>query len=92
LAPIYDVVCTNIYPQLDGQLALKLNKHKKFPTHQALIEYGLRLGLEREVAQNVLQRIDAAFEVVCQRLVEDIRYRDDDLMIRIKNAVHQLRT
>ncbi|MCP5175819.1 MAG: type II toxin-antitoxin system HipA family toxin [Moraxellaceae bacterium] len=92
LAPIYDVVCTNIYPQLDGQLALKLNKHKKFPTHQALIEYGLRLGLEREVAQDILQRIDAAFEVVCQRLVEDIRYRDDDLMIRIKNAVHQLRT
>ena len=88
LAPIYDVVCTNIYPELDGQLALKLNQRKRFPTDAELITYGVRLGVEASTAQTVLTRIDAAFEVVCQRLAQDERYRDDDLIERIKKAVY----
>ena len=88
LAPIYDVVCTNIYPELDGQLALKLNQRKRFPTEAELITYGVRLGVEASTAQTVLTRIDAAFEVVCQRLAQDERYRDDDLIERIKKAVY----
>ena len=88
LAPIYDVVCTNIYPELDGQLALKLNQRKRFPTEAELIAYGMRLGVEASTAQTLLNRIDAAFEVVCQRLAQDERYRDDDLIERIKKAVY----
>lgn len=88
LAPIYDVVCTNIYPELDGQLALKLNQRKRFPTDAELITYGVRLGVEASTAQTVLTRIDAAFEVVCQRLAQDERYHDDDLIERIKKAVY----
>ena len=88
LAPIYDVVCTNIYPELDGQLALKLNQRKRFPTEAELIAYAVRLGVEASTAQTLLNRIDAAFEVVCQRLAQDERYRDDDLIERIKKAVY----
>ncbi|HMV61620.1 MAG TPA: type II toxin-antitoxin system HipA family toxin [Agitococcus sp.] len=91
LAPIYDVVCTNIYPELDGQLALKLNKKKSFPNEAELIAYGLRLGLEQPAAQQILRRIDHAFDVVCERLAQDVRYTEDDLLIKIKQAVYALR-
>ncbi len=91
LAPIYDVVCTNIYPELDGQLALKLNKKKSFPTEAELIAYGLRLGIEQTKAQHILRRIDEAVDVVFERLSQDARFTEDDLLLRIKQAVYALR-
>jgi serine/threonine-protein kinase HipA len=91
LAPIYDVVCTNIYPELDGQLALKLNKKKSFPNEAELIAYGQRLGIEHTTTQQILKRIDQAFDVVCERLAQDARYTEDGLLLRIKQAVYALR-
>ena len=89
LAPVYDVVCTDIYPELDGKLALKLNKSKSFPTTQTLVDYGLRLGLSHHQVRHVLQRIDEAFTVVCERLSKDDRYQHDDLIMRIREAVYK---
>lgn len=86
LAPVYDVVCTDIYPQLDGKLALKLNKNKSFPLEQELVDFAQRLGLSVTEAKSVLRRLDAAFDSVCQRLSQDARY-GDDLVARIKAAV-----
>ena len=88
LAPVYDVVCTDIYPELDGKLALKLNKSKTFPIRANLLAYGVRLGLSYSEAEKVLKRLDDAFDQVCDVLKDDQRYRDDALLTRIKDAVY----
>ena len=88
LAPVYDVVCTDIYPELDGKLALKLNKSKTFPIRANLLAYGVRLGLSHSEAEKVLKRLDDAFDQVCDVLKDDQRYRDDALLTRIKDAVY----
>ena len=88
LAPVYDVVCTDIYPELDGKLALKLNKSKTFPIRADILAYGVRLGLSHSEAEKVLKRLDDAFEQVCDALKDDQRYRKDKLLTRIKNAVY----
>ena len=88
LAPVYDVVCTDIYPELDGKLALKLNKSNTFPIRANLLAYGVRLGLSHSEAEKVLKRLDDAFDQVCDVLKDDQRYRDDALLTRIKDAVY----
>jgi serine/threonine-protein kinase HipA len=89
LSPIYDVVCTGIYPSLDGRMALNLNKSKVFPVPEQLVAYGERLGLKRGEAEAVLLRIDAAFDAVTSRLSSDPRYQADDLLSRIRGEVRR---
>jgi len=43
LAPMYDVVCTHIYPTDDHKLALSLNKSKAFPNIDGLLAFAHRL-------------------------------------------------
>ncbi|KQR87290.1 hypothetical protein ASG35_24635 [Burkholderia sp. Leaf177] len=89
LSPIYDVVCTGIYPSLDGRMALNLNKSKVFPVPEQLVAYGERLGLKRGEAEAVLLRIDAAFDAVADQLSADARYQADDLLSRIRGEVRR---
>jgi len=89
LSPIYDVVCTGIYPSLDGRMALNLNKSKVFPVPEQLVAYGERLGLKRGEAEAVLLRIDTAFDAVADHLAADERYRADDLLSRIRGEVRR---
>jgi len=87
LAPIYDVVCTDVYPELDGKMALKMHKSKTFPNDAELIAYGKRLGLNtREVAE-VLARIEQAYQTVVTRCAQDSRYQTDNLLADIQQAV-----
>ncbi|MFK4440906.1 serine/threonine-protein kinase HipA [Caballeronia udeis] len=89
LSPIYDVVCTGVYPLLDGKMALNLNKSKVFPVPGQLIAYGERLGLKRAEAQAILLRIDQAFDTVAERLSQDDRYKADDLLTRIQEVIRR---
>jgi serine/threonine-protein kinase HipA len=89
LSPIYDVVCTGIYPLLDGRMALNLNKSKVFPVPAQLIAYGERLGLKRAEAEAILLRIDQAFDTVAERLGQDDRYKADDLLTRIRDVIRR---
>ncbi|WP_174363087.1 HipA domain-containing protein [uncultured Caballeronia sp.] len=89
LSPIYDVVCTGIYPSLDGRMALNLNKSKVFPVPEQLLAYGERLGLKRGEAEAVLLRIDTAFDAVADHLAADERYLADDLLSRIRGEVRR---
>lgn len=89
LSPIYDVVCTGIYPLLDGRMALNLNKSKVFPVPGQLIAYGERLGLKRAEAEAILLRIDQAFDTVAERLGQDDRYKADDLLVRIRDVIRR---
>ncbi|SOE64780.1 serine/threonine-protein kinase HipA [Burkholderia sp. D7] len=89
LSPIYDVVCTGVYPLLDGRMALNLNKSKVFPVPGQLIAYGERLGLKRAEAQAILLRIDQAFDIVAERLSQDDRYKADDLLTRIQEVIRR---
>jgi serine/threonine-protein kinase HipA len=79
LSPIYDVVCTGIYPLLDGRMALNLNKSKVFPVPGQLIAYGERLGLKRAEAEAILS----------ERLSHDARYKADDLLERIRDVIRR---
>lgn len=87
LAPVYDVVCTDIYPELDGKMALKLNKSKAYPTEQDLMAYGNRLGLERDDVKQVLSRIENAYHKVVATCESDVRYGSDKLLQHIQKAV-----
>jgi len=89
LAPAYDVVCTDIYPELDGKMALKLNKSKTFPTTLELLEYGLRLGLNNHDAKEVLQRIEHAYSEVVTEFRHDPRYQADHLLDHLQTAIER---
>jgi serine/threonine-protein kinase HipA len=89
LAPIYDVVCTDIYPILDGRMALKLNKSKVFPVPDELIAYGERMGLKRAESEAIMAGISEAFDTVTQRFEQDARFKTDDLLDRIRAAVRR---
>jgi serine/threonine-protein kinase HipA len=89
LAPVYDVVCTDIYPELDGKMALKLNKSKTYPTDAELLEYAKRLGISNEEAKHVLQRIENAYKQTLDNLKNDIRYQRNDLLTSIRKVVEK---
>ncbi|OZG73078.1 hypothetical protein BTA51_11305 [Hahella sp. CCB-MM4] len=46
LAPLYDVVCTSLYPDMEDGLALKMNGSKEFPTREGLVKFGIGIGLK----------------------------------------------
>lgn len=89
LAPIYDVVCTDVYPELDGLMALKLNKSKTFPTNEELIEYGNRLGLGSDDVTDIFGRIEVAYHTVISRCESDPRYQGDSLLSDIRKAIER---
>jgi serine/threonine-protein kinase HipA len=87
LAPIYDVVCTDVYPELDGLMALKLNKSKSFPTDKEIIAYGNRLGLSEKDVSVILERIENAYNIVISRCEKDNRFLNDNLLTDLKKAI-----
>lgn len=90
LAPVYDVVCTDVYPWLDGRMALSLNKSKAFPTAEDLFAYGKRLGLHRDDCETILDQIRAAYETVVARLERDERYKGGELLSGIRAAIERV--
>ena len=89
LAPVYDVVCTDVYPELDGKLALKLNKSKAFPTKEDIVEYGNRLGLNGDEVAEILVRIEDAYSAVIVRCESDPRYQGDSLLADLQKAIER---
>lgn len=87
LAPVYDVVCTDVYPELDGQMALKLNKSKTFPTSNEITAYGNRLGLSDDEVAEIIVRIDDAYNTVVSRCEKDARYQSDGLLAELQKAI-----
>lgn len=87
LAPVYDVVCTDIYSELDGLMALKLNKSKTFPTNKEIIEYGNRVGLSNADVAVIWERIENAYQTVITKCEEDPRYQGDSLLSDIQKAI-----
>ncbi|EQD39455.1 HipA domain-containing protein, partial [mine drainage metagenome] len=89
LAPIYDVVCTDVYPELDGKLALKFNKSKVFPAKEDIVGYGNRLGLDDGEVAEVLGRIEDACDTVMSRFKKDHRYQSDSLLADLQKAIER---
>ncbi len=89
LAPVYDVVCTDAYPELDGKMALKLNKSKTYPTNKNLLAYGNRLGLGDDDIKVVLNRIEEAYHRVVAICRKDARYHDDSLLSDMQKAIER---
>ena len=87
LAPVYDVVCTDIYPELDGKMALKLNKSKAYPTEIELLDYAKRLGITNEEAKQVLRRIGNAYFKIMDALKSDMRFQRNDLLKSIQRVI-----
>lgn len=63
LSPLYDVVCTNVYDDLDNMLALKMNKSKHFPNRNELIKFASNLNIERS-AQRLEKMADIATSTI----------------------------
>ncbi len=89
LAPVYDVVCTDVYPELDGKMALKLNKSKTYPMNKNLLAYGNRLGLGDDDIKDVLSRIESAYHRVVAICRNDARYHDDSLLSDMQKAIER---
>jgi serine/threonine-protein kinase HipA len=89
LAPVFDVVCTDIYPELDGKMALKLNKSTVFPIPQALKEYGVRLGLRADECNSIIDRLRNAYERVVARFENDPRFVEDELLASIRRVIER---
>lgn len=89
LAPVYDVVCTDVYPELDDKLALKLNKSKAFPTKEEIVKYGNRLGLNEDEVAEILGRIEDAYSTEILRCENDPRFQFDNLLADIQKAIER---
>lgn len=76
-SPVYDVVCTAIYPDLDRELALKMNKSRVFPTPDALILFAEKFGIEKEQAMDCIERIEYAIDSTIDELDQDARFNQD---------------
>lgn len=86
LAPTFDVVNTDLYPELDGKLALKMGGSKTFPTPDELFNYADTLGVDRKYADNTLNRINTSIEHTLKNLRNDSRYQDD-LLDRMESTI-----
>lgn len=86
LAPVFDVVNTDIYPDLDGRLALKMGGSNTFPTPDDLIAYADNIGVELHYAKNTLDRINTSIESTLKRFKDDPRYQDD-LLARMEATI-----
>lgn len=89
LAPVFDVVCTDIYPDLDGRMALSLNRSKTFPLPAELLAFARRLELSASDTEAILVRLQRAYETVSTRLSRDPRFQKDDLLEKIRHAVER---
>ncbi|MHB8254412.1 MAG: type II toxin-antitoxin system HipA family toxin [Acidiferrobacter sp.] len=89
LAPIYDVVCTDIYPELDGLLALKMHKKKTFPSYTEIVRYGQRLGLSAPDVADVWARWEDAYDKTVTLFREDPRYQGDPLLTSLQEAIER---
>jgi serine/threonine-protein kinase HipA len=63
LSPIYDVVCTQVYPLEESALALKMNKSKQFPDRIGLMHYASVLGIK-----GAERRLDAMLDDLHEEL------------------------
>jgi serine/threonine-protein kinase HipA len=59
ISPLYDVVCTNVYDDLDNKLALKMNKSKHFPNRSELLKFAKNINVDR-AEQRIEQMADIA--------------------------------
>ncbi len=58
LAPVYDLITTNVYPSLDGKLALTLNGSTRWPDAASLMKLGeTRAHLTPSRSRQVLERV-----------------------------------
>lgn len=76
-SPIFDVVCTAIYPELDRGLALKMNKSRVFPTPDDLALFAEKFGIERDLSMDMIGRIEDSIDTTLEELSDDNRYVND---------------
>lgn len=76
-SPVYDVVCTAIYPDLDRELALKMNKSRVFPTPEDLVAFAQKFGIPNELAWDIVERIESAIDTTIHTLSQDPRFIQD---------------
>ncbi|ORM68865.1 type II toxin-antitoxin system HipA family toxin [Pantoea rwandensis] len=71
LSPLYDVVNTDIYPTTDKELALKLNKSKKFPNRDDLLKFARELKIIKPAS--VMEQFA---DVINEQLVKGTLFAD----------------
>ncbi|MEM5317687.1 type II toxin-antitoxin system HipA family toxin [Paraburkholderia sp. JHI869] len=89
LAPVFDVVCTDIYPDLDGRMALSLNRSKTFPLPAELHAFARRLDLRQSESEEIMGRLHDAYLTVAERFADDRRFHEGDLLAKIRRAVER---
>jgi len=89
LAPVFDVVNTDLYPDLVGRLALKMGGSNTFPTPDDLIAYAEKIGVSSKYASATLDRINTAIESTLKQFKDDPRYQDD-LLDRLEKTIFRV--
>ena len=91
LAPLYDLLCTAVYPTLTAKMAIKLGSKYRFSeVHERHWEqFAGAAGLSWAQTRKRVLRIAAQLSSVARRLQAEAIYRDEALIGDIANLIEQ---
>ena len=91
LAPLYDLLCTAVYPTLTAKMAIKLGSKYRFSeVHERHWEqFAGAAGLSWAQTRKRVLRIAAQLPSVARRLQAEAIYRDEALIGDIANLIEQ---
>ena len=91
LAPLYDLLCTAVYPTLTTKMAMKLGRKYRFSEVQERHWEGFTeaAGLSWAQTRKRLLRMAARLPSVARRLQAEAIYRDEALIEDIANLIEQ---
>lgn len=89
LAPVYDVVCTRIYPELEDRPALKLGGAHCYPDQQTLAQFAEALGVTHLTASRIADKIESGIHATIEQLRSDPRFQDG-LLDKLHDAIFRI--
>ena len=76
LAPAFDVICTDVYPELESKMALSMDGMEAWPDARRLERFGIKhCQLEPQEVRNLVS-------CVCEAAVESLSLLSDERMPR----------
>ena len=91
LAPLYDLLCTAVYPTLTAKMAMKLGSKYRFSEVQSRHweKFAEAAGLSWAQTRKRVTRMAAQLPSMARRLQAEDAYRDAALIVDIANLIEQ---
>jgi serine/threonine-protein kinase HipA len=91
LAPLYDLLCTAVYPTLTAKMAMKLGSKYNFSEVQVRHwdRFAEAAGLSQALTRKRLVRMAEQLPPIARRLLNECPFRDQVLVERIMGLIEQ---